>query len=154
MIGLHVYISLQIQKVDITCMRHQDRCSSKTKSNMFLYCFCKSSTDKGYTNVPTSKQDSCIYIFNPICMLFFFLQKTDAHLEQVEHCIESVCKEEEVFTFLKADGTLLSVPLYIIQDMFPGIEVQDLEISLLALCSPTFTLHATYRGSDLLSINL
>jgi hypothetical protein len=36
-------------------------------------------------------------------MLFFFLQKTDAPLEQVEHCIESVCREEEVFTFLKAD---------------------------------------------------
>ena len=115
MIGLHVYISLslQIQKVDITCMRHQDRCSSKTKSNMFLYCFCKSSTDKGYTNVSTSKQDSCIYIFNPICMLFFFLQKTDAPLEQVKHCIESVCKEEEVFTFLKADDkSVVSSPGY------------------------------------------
>jgi hypothetical protein len=24
----------------------------------------------------------------------------------------------------------------------------------LALCSPTFTLHATYGGSDLLSVNL
>ena len=110
-------LSLQIQKVNITCMRHQDRCSSKTKSNMFLYCFCKSSTDKGYTNVSTSKQDSCIYIFNPICMLFFFLQKTDAPLEQVKHCIESVCKEEEVFTFLKADDNLLSVPLDMVQDV-------------------------------------
>ena len=110
-------LSLQIQKVNITCMRHQDRCRSKTKSNMFLYCFCKSSTDKGYTNVSTSKQDSCIYIFNPICMLFFFLQKTDAPLEQVMHCIESVCKEEEVFTFLKADDNLLSVPLDMVQDV-------------------------------------
>jgi len=75
-------------------------------------------------------------------------------LEQVEHCIESVCKEEEVFTFLKADDNLLSVPLDMVQDMFPGTEVQDLETSLLALCSPTFALHATYRGSDLLSVNL
>jgi hypothetical protein len=25
----------------------------------------------------------------------------------VEHCIESVCKEEEVFTFLKADDNAL-----------------------------------------------
>ena len=41
-----------------------------------------------------------------------------------------------------------------VQDMFPGTEVQDLEHSLLALCLPTFILHATYRGSDLLSVNL
>ena len=87
-------------------------------------------------------------------MLFFFLQKTDAPLEQVEHCIESVCREEEVFTFLKADDNLLSVPLDMVQDMFPGTEVQDLEHSLLALCLPTFILHVTYRGSDLLSVNL
>ena len=66
-------------------------------------------------------------------------------MEQVEHCIESVCREEEVFTFLKADDNLLSVPLDMVQDMFPGTEVQDLEHSLLALCLPTFILHATYR---------
>jgi hypothetical protein len=46
-------------------------------------------------------------------MLFFFLQKTDAPLEQVKHCIESVCKEEEVFTFLKADDkSVVSSPGY------------------------------------------
>ena len=46
------------------------------------------------------------------------------------------------------------MPLDMDQDMFPWTDVQDLETSLLALCSPTFILHATYRGSDLLSVNL
>jgi hypothetical protein len=45
-----------------------------------------------------------VFIFSiHFACYFFFLQKTDAPLQQVEHCIESVCKEEEVFTFLKAD---------------------------------------------------
>lgn len=87
-------------------------------------------------------------------MLYFFLQKTDAPLEQIQHVIESVCKEEEEFTFLKADDNIFTVPLDMVQDMFPGTEVQDLEDGLLALCAPTFTLHATYRGSDLLSVHL
>jgi len=37
--------------------------------------------------------------------------------------------------------------------MVPVTEDQELENSLLALCTPTFTLHATYRGTELLSVN-
>ena len=75
-------------------------------------------------------------------MLFFFLQKTDAPLEQVEHCIESVCKEEEVFTFLKTDDNALGHGSgYVSLDRRPRIRNQ-----FIGLCSPSFILHATYRG--------
>jgi hypothetical protein len=48
----------------------------------------------------------------------------------------------------------MTMPLDLVQDMLPGTEVQDLETSLLALCSPTFILNATSRDCDLLSVNL
>ena len=117
---------------------------------MFLYCFIVFANRQQTKGTKMYLQVSKIHLFliQFACYFSFFrkqmplwsrLSTASTVLARKTRCLHSC---------------LLSVPLDMVQDMFPGTEFQDLETSLLALCSPFFTLHATYTGSDLLSVNL